>query len=71
MAGGNLSIEQDIKAIASLKKTGADYFERLNSQIKLLADLGIEQELFLSVSRVTQKVWKFLDRWQQPRICLK
>lgn len=45
LAGGNLSIEQDIKAIASLKKTGADYFERLNSQIKLLADLGIEQEL--------------------------
>ncbi|WP_375496035.1 hypothetical protein, partial [uncultured Nostoc sp.] len=45
LAGGNLSIEEDVKAIASLKKTGADYFERLNNQIKLLADLGVEQEL--------------------------
>ncbi|MBD2437361.1 tape measure protein [Nostoc sp. FACHB-110] len=45
LAGGTASIEQDTKDIASLKQTKSAYFEKLNNQIKILAELGIESNL--------------------------
>lgn len=45
LAGGSASIEQDTKDIASLKETKTAYFEKLNNQIKILAELGIESDL--------------------------
>ncbi|QSJ14600.1 tape measure protein [Nostoc sp. UHCC 0702] len=45
LEGGNASIEQDTKDIASLGKVKLEYFEKLSNQIKILANLGIETDL--------------------------
>lgn len=61
LAGGSLTIEQDIKAIQSLKDAKNAYLEKLNKQIKVLAELGIEKDL----SGETAEILKGMDVFEQ------
>jgi tape measure domain-containing protein len=61
LAGGSLSIEQDIKDIQSLKDAKNAYLEKLNKQIKILAELGIEKDL----SGETAEILKGIDVFEQ------
>lgn len=61
LAGGSATIEQDTKDIASLKQTKSAYFEKLNNQIKILAELGIESNL----SSQSAEILKGIDVFEQ------
>ncbi|MFK0731414.1 MAG: tape measure protein [Gloeotrichia echinulata GP01] len=61
LSGGSTSIEQDIKDIQSLKNAKRAYLEKLNKQIKILAELGIEKDL----SGQTAEILKGIDVFEQ------
>ncbi|MEH1777122.1 tape measure protein [Nostoc sp.] len=61
LTGGSLTIEQDIKDIQSLKDAKNAYLEKLNKQIKILAELGIEKDL----SGETAEILKGIDVFEQ------
>jgi tape measure domain-containing protein len=61
LAGGSLGIEQDTKDIQSLKEAKNAYLEKLNKQIKILAELGIEKDL----SSQSAEILKGIDVFEQ------
>ncbi|MEH2201180.1 tape measure protein [Nostoc sp.] len=61
LAVANAEIASDIKEIEGLKKAKSAYLEKLNKQVRVLAELGVEKDL----SSQTAEILKGIDVFEQ------